>query len=163
MGCAYVAHDFCSLVMAANRLDAVLRVTFGSQERDPLLTGWNRTGGLALGLESRNCRDILGIPLRFDEVKSNALTFGAPPTFTLAVKGAANRDQRSRNATLQPLGTTYCDQHRVVTLAEQHGPHCAVEKSCPKATPSAKTRYRAPWNLRSVPSESLRAATCAPR
>lgn len=65
-------------------------------------------------LKSRICTDTCGAPLRFEETKSDTLNLRVSPSFKLALKAAADNEQRSMVNMLEVLVANYCEQHRIV-------------------------------------------------
>lgn len=65
-------------------------------------------------LKSRICTDTCGAPLRFEETKSDTLNLRVSPSFKLALKAAADNEQRSMVNMLEVLVANYCEQHQIV-------------------------------------------------
>lgn len=80
-------------------------------------------------LELRNCTDICGAPLRFEEIKSDTLNLRVSPSFKLALKAAADHEQRSMVNMLEVLVANYCEQHGIALPTKQQRPHRAANKS----------------------------------
>ncbi|WP_140839704.1 hypothetical protein [Variovorax guangxiensis] len=51
--------------------------------------------------------------MRFDDVKSDTLNLRVSPTFKLALKAAADHEQRSMVNMLEVLVAAYCDAKRI--------------------------------------------------
>lgn len=84
-------------------------------------------------LESRCCTDICGASMRFEETKSDTLNLRVSPSFKLALKAAADNEQRSMVNMLEVLVANYCDQHRITVPAKQQRQHRAGNRSHVKA------------------------------
>lgn len=66
--------------------------------------------------------------LRFEETKSDTLNLRVSPCFKLALKAAANREQRSMLNMLEVLVANYCEQHRIVLPAKRQRQHRGANK-----------------------------------
>lgn len=51
--------------------------------------------------------------MKFDDVKSDTLNLRVSPSFKLALKAAADHEQRSMVNMLEVLVATYCDSHHI--------------------------------------------------
>lgn len=51
--------------------------------------------------------------MRFEEIKSDTLNLRVSPSFKLALKAAADHEQRSMVNMLEVLVASYCDQHHI--------------------------------------------------
>lgn len=56
--------------------------------------------------------------MKFNDVKSDTLNLRVSPSFKLALKAAADHDQRSMVNMLEVLVATYCDTHRIAVPEE---------------------------------------------
>ena len=57
--------------------------------------------------------------MKFNDVKSDTLNLRVSPSFKLALKAAADHDQRSMVNMLEVLVATYCDTHRIAVPGEE--------------------------------------------
>ncbi len=67
--------------------------------------------------------------MRFEETKSDTLNLRVSPSFKLALKAAADHEQRSMVNMLEVLVANYCEQHRILIPAKQQRQHRATNKS----------------------------------
>ncbi|ACK55138.1 hypothetical protein Tmz1t_2405 (plasmid) [Thauera aminoaromatica] len=67
--------------------------------------------------------------MRFEETKSDTLNLRVSPSFKLALKAAADHEQRSMVNMLEVLVANYCDQHRISLPASQQRERRVVNKS----------------------------------
>jgi hypothetical protein len=68
--------------------------------------------------------------LRFEETKSDTLNLRVSPSFKLALKAAADHEQRSMVNMLEVLVASYCEQHRItLPTSQQRQRHRAANKS----------------------------------
>lgn len=79
-------------------------------------------------------RHLAGLPLRFEETKSDTLNLRVSPSFKLALKAAADREQRSMVNMLEVLVANYCEQHRIALQAGQQRQQGGANKTRAKAT-----------------------------
>lgn len=71
--------------------------------------------------------------MRFEEIKSDTLNLRVSPSFKLALKAAADHEQRSMVNMLEVLVANYCEHHRIALPEKQQRQRRAVNKSQAKA------------------------------
>ena len=64
-------------------------------------------------------RRLRGI-MKFNDVKSDTLNLRVSPSFKLALKAAAEHDQRSMVNMLEVLVAHYCDSHHIAVPEDEH-------------------------------------------
>lgn len=57
--------------------------------------------------------------MRFEEIKSDTLNLRVCPSFKLALKTAADHEQRSMVNMLEVLVANYCEQHHIAVPGKQ--------------------------------------------
>ncbi|AHX15006.1 hypothetical protein CH75_18715 [Dyella jiangningensis] len=67
--------------------------------------------------------------MRFEETKSDTLNLRVSPSFKLALKAAADHEQRSMVNMLEVLVANYCEQHRIAPQAKHQRLRRAANKS----------------------------------
>lgn len=67
--------------------------------------------------------------MRFEETKSDTLNLRVSPSFKLALKAAADHEQRSMVNMLEVLVANYCEQHRILLPTKQQRQHRGTYKS----------------------------------
>lgn len=72
--------------------------------------------------------------MRFEEAKSDTLNLRVSPSFKLALKAAADREQRSMVNMLEVLVANYCEQHGIVLEAALQRQQGGASKSRAKVT-----------------------------
>lgn len=78
-------------------------------------------------------RRLRGI-MKFNDVKSDTLNLRVSHSFKLALKAAADHDQRSMVNMLEVLVANYCDTHRIAVPVEEQPAVPAPSKSRPGAS-----------------------------
>ncbi|MGV3569894.1 MAG: hypothetical protein ACO1PB_04780 [Ramlibacter sp.] len=58
--------------------------------------------------------------MRFEEIKSGTLNLRVCPSFKLALKAAADHEQRSMVNMLEVLVANYCDEHNIALPGAKH-------------------------------------------
>lgn len=65
------------------------------------------------GYDNAIAQTLAWRPLRFEEIKSDTLNLRVSPSFKLALKAAADHEQRSMVNMLEVLVANYCEQHHI--------------------------------------------------
>lgn len=73
-------------------------------------------------------RHLRGQPMRFDDVKSDTLNLRVSPSFKLALKAAADHEQRSMVNMLEVLVAGFCESKGIAIPAERTTRTRAVNK-----------------------------------
>lgn len=63
--------------------------------------------------------------MRFEDTKSETLNLRVSPSFKLALKAAADHEQRSMVNMLEVLVANYCEKHRILLPTKQQRLHRA--------------------------------------
>lgn len=70
--------------------------------------------------------------MRFEEIKSDTLNLRVSPSFKLALKAAADHEQRSMVNMLEVLVTSYCDENDI-SLPSKSSRKAATNRSLVRA------------------------------
>ena len=73
--------------------------------------------------------------MRFDDVKSDTLNLRVSPSFKLALKAAADHEQRSMVNMLEVLVAVFCESKSIAVPAEQTSETRPAKKLHTKARP----------------------------